>query len=265
MRKSAGPEGRLPDNGLTRRVKRATLHLSQHVMSNQSHLDLCRAYLNSAVGKNGTSQRPNKEGPVITISRAAGARGTSIAEEIIRKLDAHDSIDRLHPWTLFNQDLLQHVIDEHDLPKGTAEFFHEDRHEEIRNIIGEILGLHPGDYTTMRKMAETIRRISETGNTIIVGRGANFITMDIANSVHVRLVGSLERRTRHIADITGLSMPKAADEVARRDRGRKQYIKRIFKKDIDDPHFYDLVLNTDRFSNSQAADLIITALKQKMG
>ncbi|MGD7652959.1 MAG: AAA family ATPase [Verrucomicrobiales bacterium] len=233
-------------------------------MQQKSQLDLCHAYLRSAARRDGAKLRHRTGGPVITISREAGARGTSIAEEIIRKLDIHPTIERHFPWTLFNQDLLQHVIDEHDLPKGTASFFDEERHEHIRHLIGEILGLHPGTFTMMRKMAETTRKIAETGNSVIVGRGANFVTMDIARAVHVRFIGSPKCRTKHLAELTGLSLRDAAGERIRRDRGRKRYIKRVFKQDIDDPHFYDLIVNTDRLSNSQAADLIITALVQRM-
>ncbi len=228
-------------------------------------MDLCRAYLRAGAGDADGRRPPRKDGPVVTISRAAGARGNSVAEEIVRRLDAHRSIPKHRPWTLFNQNLLQHVIDEHCLPEGTVDYFPEDKHGEVRIIIGEILGLHSGTYTTMRKMAETIRRIAVAGNSVIVGRGANFITRDIGHSVHVRLVGSEEHRSRHFARISGLSQHKAEEEVVRLDRGRKRYIKKVFKEDIDDPLHYDLVLNTDRFTDIQAADLIITALERKIG
>lgn len=204
-------------------------------------------------------------GPVVTISRESGARGRSIAASLVERLGALHSIPRHFPWTLFDQNLIQHVIEEHGLPERTAEFFREDRApEEIRSIIGEILGLHPGTYNTQVKTAETIRRLGEAGNTVIVGRGGNFITADIKRSVHVRLVGSEAVRASHVAKREGISHEKAVSLIHQIDQARRRYIKRVFRKNIGEPVSYDIVLNTDHFTEEQAADLIIAALRQRM-
>ncbi len=235
-------------------------------MSHEIQVESCRAYLHSALL--GRERMPGRKesGPVITISRQSGARGNSLAAELAGKLTAARDIPRLRPWTVFNQNLIQHVIDEHHLPERTADYFHEDRRpEDVRAIIGEILGLHPGVYNTRSKTAETIRHLAEQGNTIIVGRGGNFITADIKRSVHVRLVGSETVRARHIARRDGLNHAEALAKVRATDRARKRYIKRVFSREIDDAEAYDLTLNTDRFSDEQAAELIISALRQRIG
>lgn len=217
------------------------------------------------VGKSRGDLAEKSPGPVITISRASGARGRTIAATLVQRLVALHSVPRHLPWTLFNQNLIQHVIEEHGLPERTAEFFREDRApEDIRSIIGEILGLHPGVYNTRVKTAETIRRLGEAGNTVIVGRGGNFITADIERSVHVRLVGSEAVRASHVARREGISHERAILMIHQIDQARRRYIKRVFRKNIDDPVDYDLVLNTDHFSDEEAADLIIAALLQRL-
>ena len=234
-------------------------------MRNEHLVESCRAYLNSSVaGKSRGDGGEKTSGPVITISRASGARGRTIAAVLVERLAGIRSLTRHLPWTLFNQNLIQHVIEEHGLPERTAEFFREDRApEEIRSIIGEILGLHPGVYNTQVKTAETIRRLGEAGNTVIVGRGGNFITADIGRSVHVRLVGSEAIRASHVARREGISHAKALEMIHQIDQARRRYIKRVFGKNIEDPVSYDLVLNTDHFTDEQAADLIIAALLQR--
>lgn len=236
-------------------------------MKHEQLVESCSAYLHSSIlGEHGGVEPKTWDGPVITISRASGARGGSIAQALVNRLQNNRSLPKGRPWTLFNQNLLQHVIDEHHLPERTAEFFHEDRNpEDVRTIIGEILGLHPGAYNTLSKTAATIRRLAEAGNTVIVGRGGNFITADIERSVHVRLVGSEPFRIRHVAKRDGLTLQQAAETVHRIDLARKRYIKRVFKKDIDDPLWYDLLLNTDHFTDGEAADLILFTLLQRMG
>lgn len=233
-------------------------------MKTDHQLDLCRAYLHSTAAPVNLAKGLQKDdGPVVTISRAAGARGSSIAKLLVGRLSNERAIPQLRPWTLFDQNLLQHVVKEHRLPENTAVYFPEDKPDEIRHTIGELLGLHPSITTTLRKIAETIRRISKAGNAVIVGRGANFITPDIARSVHVRLVGDEENRIRHFARRAGISEEKAAAEVAKIDRGRRRYIKSTFKRDIEAAGNYDLVINTDRFSDEQAAMLIAEALRMR--
>jgi hypothetical protein len=231
-------------------------------MNTTQQVDLCRAYLQSSAVPEGRSKGARKpDGPVVTISRAAGARGSAIAKVLVKRLADEPAIPHLRPWTLFDQNLLQQVIKEHHLPEKIAEYFPEDKPDEIRHMIGELLGLHPSAISTLRKIAETIRSIAKAGNAVIVGRGAGFITADIERAVHVRLVGSDAVRIHHFARRAGISEQQAAVEVAKIDRGRKRYIKSNFKRDIEDPRCYDLVINTDRFSDDQAASLILHALR----
>lgn len=234
-------------------------------MKSESYTDLCRAYLYSSdLAEKDPTRGTRQHGPIITISRAAGARGNSIADALVRRLEAEKPVPRRRPWTLFNQNLIQHVIQEHKLPEKTADYFPEDRPEEIRAFVAEVLGLHQGVYNTMVKTAETIRRIARAGNAVIVGRGGNFITADIPGAVHIRLVGSQACRIRHYATKLGISEAKAAGEVTRLDRARKRYIKTHFNKDIDDALHYDMVLNTDELTNEQAVDVIVAAIRAKL-
>jgi cytidylate kinase len=197
---------------------------------------------------------------VVTISREAGARGNSIAGVLVDRLQSNAAIKRRHPWTLFNQNLIQHVIDEHDMPPSSADYLREEGVGDISLMVSELLGLHPGVYNSIRRTAETIRRIAVAGNAVVVGRGGNLITADIRHSLHVRLIGSLAVRTAHYARRFQMSQHKGADEVVRIDRARKRYLKTHYRADVDDPLLYDLVINTDRLDDEAAAALIITAL-----
>ncbi len=234
-------------------------------MSGIKQLDLCRAYLKSTTSTDKPVGNAKKaDGPVVTISREAGARGNTIAEVLVERLQSERSIPHWHPWTLFNQNLIQHVIEEHSLPESAAGYLGETGTGDISLMVAELLGLHPGVYNTVRRTAETIRRIARAGNAVIVGRGGNVITAEIPHSIHVRLVGSKQTRTNHYAEYAGIPLAKAAAEVARIDRARKRYLKTHYLTDINDPLRYDLVLNTDRMSDAEAATLIVAALATRM-
>ena len=224
----------------------------------------CRAYL-YATSPTSSRRGPSRRllGPAVTISREAGARGNSIAKALVAELDASDVLPKYRPWTLFNQDLIDHVIKEHNLPERTADYFPEDKPEEIRTLIGEMLGLHAGTYTNVRKVAETVRRLAVTGNAIIVGRGANLVAANVKGAVHVRFVGDEKARIRHFARHHNLTSKAAAEEVARRDRARKRYLRANFGRDIEDARQYDLVINTCRFDDAAVARLVRGALEEK--
>jgi len=233
-------------------------------MKNQ--IDLCRAYLRSASGVESVPDAGVKSpGPVVTISRQAGARGNSIAVALVEILQKNRNIPCRHQWTLFNQNLIQHVINEHSLPQSAADYLTEDGGGDVSTMIAEMLGLHPGVYNTVRSTAESIRRIARAGGAVIVGRGGNIITADIFHSVHVRLVGSEKTRVRHYAEYMDISEDQAAGEVARSDRARKRYLKSHYDANIDDSRHYDLTINTDRFSNEDAAGIIVRALASRFG
>ncbi len=233
-------------------------------MNANAQAKLCRAFLYASSPDASRRKRSERHrGPVVTISREAGARGNSIAKALVPEIETSEVIPKYRPWTVFNQDLLDYCIREHNLPERTAEYFPEDKPEEIRNLIGEILGMHAGVYTNVHKVSESLRRLAEAGNAIIVGRGANLVTANVKHALHVRLVGDEKSRVRYFAELRNLTIQEAADEIAKRDRARKRYIKANFRRDIEDPYMYDLIINTDRFSNAAAARMIRCSLEEK--
>jgi hypothetical protein len=233
-------------------------------MKTDHQIDLCRAFVQSSSFWSEDIPQQKIEGPAITISQSAGARGNPIAAELVRQLRANSAIPRHRLWTLFNQRLVHQVVEEHGLPKSTVGFFPEDRAGHLMDMIGEALGLHPGVYTAVAKTAETVLRLAQSGNAVIVGRGGNFITRRLGMVLHVRLVGTLEVRIRSFAKIYKVSQDEAVKEVARRDRARKNYILENFRQDINDVTNYDLVLNTDDLSDSDAAQILSVALEAKV-
>jgi cytidylate kinase len=77
--------------------------------------------------------------------------------------------------------------------------------------------------------------------------------------LHVRLVGSLEKRVQRIQQLNALSSKAALGLVLREDRGRQRYLRKYFHRDIDDPLLYHLVINTDLMTCEGAAETIAHA------
>lgn len=192
--------------------------------------------------------------PTITISRMAGAGGHTVASNLAGYLEV--STPRHTPWTLFDRDLMEKVMEDHHLSKRLAESAPEDHRSMITDTLEELLGLHPNSWTLVRQTAETILHIARMGNVIIVGRGGNVVTARMSTAFHVRLIGSLENRTRWVMNVHGLDERSAQEFIKMKDDGRKRYLKKNFEKDIDDPLLYHLIVDTDLVSHREAARLI---------
>lgn len=193
---------------------------------------------------NNLKKRPREHKPFITISRESGAYGITMAEMLVEYLSKrerrHDAV-----WAVFDKELIKKVINENKLPEEYGQYFHEAAMPVIQNLMGEILGAHPPHETLVRNMSEVIYNIASLGYVIIVGRGANIITRSIAKGVHVRLVGSLEKRIIHMKEHLGVSEKEAKDYINKEDRDRRDYVKKYYKKDIDDIYLYDMIINLD--------------------
>lgn len=222
------------------------------------NLDRCLTFINCQLQPPGEAPKvyADEEHPrAITISRQSGSGAHVVAEKLADYLQAHAPSPSC-PWTVFDRNLVEKVIEQHNLPSRLARFMTEDRISEISDTMDELFGLHPPSWTLVHKMAETILHLAELGNVILIGRGANLITRKLSYVTHVRLVGSLEKRSNYIQELNQLSHKAALEFVRREDRGRSRFLKKYFAADVDDPLLYHMILNTDLVAYEEAARII---------
>jgi cytidylate kinase len=197
----------------------------------------------------------------VTISRQTGSGGHAVAELLAEYLQKH--IPKHCPWTVFDRNLVEKVLEDHHLPARIAQFMPEDRVSRIEDILDDLLGVHPPAETLVHKTTQTILHLAELGNVIIIGRGANVITSRLDYVFHVRLIGSLEKRAGRIQEVQHAGKAAALKFIRREDRGRQRYLKKYFGKKVDDPMLYHLTINTDLVSYQTAAEMIGSAVISK--
>jgi len=199
----------------------------------------------------------------ITISRQSGCGAHVFGEELAACLQA-----RLppgpRPWTLFDRNLVEAVLHDHHLPARLERFMPEDRASQLNDIIEDLFSLHPPTEVLVRKTSETILHLAELGNVILVGRGANIVTARLPGVIHVRLVGSIEERVGHMLRFDKIGRKEALARLEREDTGRRRYLEKYFRKNIDDPLLYHLIINTDLTTLPEAAHTVAhLALKRE--
>ena len=230
-------------------------------MNSTIDLEKCLSFINCHLQPTGSpfAGRRRRAYQTITISREAGAGGHSLAEKLVEALQ-NEEPQPTRPWTVFDRNLVERVLEDHNLPARLAKFMPEDHVSEMADTMDELFGLHPPSWVLVRKTSETILRLAAVGNVIIIGRGANVITSRIDHVFHVRLVGSLEKRVKRLQELNQLTYHQALHLAEKEDLARRRYLKQFFSKDINDPLLYHLVVNTDRVSLDEAASLVLLEL-----
>jgi cytidylate kinase len=231
-------------------------------MNTTSSFEKCLTYIGAQLGTKSQSRTSDGREPTITISRQAGAGGIPIADRLADYLREHGP-KTPRPWTVFDKNLVEQVLTDHNLPRALARYMPEDRVSQISDMVEELLGLHPPSWTLLRQTTETILRLAELGNVILVGRAANVISNKLENTFHVRLVGSPEIRVKLLQDFYRLSEKEALAFMKKSDQGRKRYVRRYFHQSLEDPLLYHLTVNTDRFSIEESTRLIGEAVLRK--
>ena len=193
--------------------------------------------------------------PSITISRQCGTGIDAIEKILVDYLDsADDSSDQ--GWALFNQSLVGKVIENGKLDQSVEPFLVENTKFPVLEAFEELLNLHPSNWTLFNHTASTIRKLCRMGGAIVVGRAGNFVTADLKNTFHVRLIGSDEFRIEYTANRYAMTLDDATEFVKESDKGRAKYVKRYAHADIDCSDCYHLIINTDNCREDSLAHAV---------
>ncbi len=222
----------------------------------------CKRYLESHSEKTSDKDKKKEIFPCITISRQTGSGSYEVSERLIKILDSK-SKESEQKWTYFNKELIQKVLEDHNLPQIVSNYIAESKYSHINDAVYELLGVKPSDWTLIQKTTETVLQIGRMGKAIIVGRGGNIITSKLPNAFHVRLVAPLEKRIEHVKQVFGFNRDKAVDYINKEDKARNHYLKSHFFREADDVTLYHIIINTGLLSYELAAQIIASAVIKK--
>ena len=191
--------------------------------------------------------------PLITISRQRGARGTAIAERIAYRFN----------YTLLHRDIIDRICESSGYKRRIVESLDEHTRSQMELwfeslTTGKLVDLN--DYA--RHLLEVVFGVSRLGGIVVVGRAANFI-IGPSRGLHVRVVGTPEFRIKNLVEFDKMSAGDAKHEIEKSDRERAEFVRKLIKHSIDDPQYYDLVINSDWITIEQAVSLVANAAMEK--
>jgi len=195
-------------------------------MIESAGLEHCLSFINCQLrdgGKSGTHAVGGVR-HTVTISRQAGCGALAVAQKLAEYLQSRSPKDAC-PWTVFDRNLMDKVLEDHNLPTRLARLLPEN---------------------TVSKM-------------ILIGRGGTVITAKLPHVLHVRLVAPLEKRVEYAHkeyNKFNLTRDQARKFCLNEDRGRERYLKKYFNADINDPLLYHMIINTGLVNYDDAAKMI---------
>jgi cytidylate kinase len=119
------------------------------------------------------------------------------------------------------------------------------------------------DTRYLQALKSVVRELAQSQSLVIYGRGGQFILGDYSQALHVLVVAPLEVRVKRVMQNLKLNQETAKQEIARFESSTRQFIKRYFQAELEDPVYYDLVINTKSLSFEDAASVVVDALSSK--
>ncbi len=189
--------------------------------------------------------------PVITISRTMGSGGNEIAAKLARVLGVE----------CYGKEILDAVAKRAKVDKALMNKLHE-RTSKASDawLYALVFGKNVTRDAYLQAVTSTMRGLYKLGG-VIVGRGGHIVLAG-RRVFRVRIIGSVEACARRIALQEHIDLAEAKKRVRESNRVRGQFMWNIFAVRANDPANFDLVINSDRFTDyDRIVELIVHGLQ----
>jgi cytidylate kinase len=200
---------------------------------------------------------------IITIEREYGCGAPQIAEKLAARLN----------WQLWDQLLTQEIARLANCKLSAVEQQEERRDPLYRRLLKSFalgsyegnMGVYPVemlDADSIHKFSErVVRHAAESGNCVIVGRGAQHFLQDRRDTLRFFLYAPREEKIRRLIT-EGNNQAHAEALVDTVDRERAAFIKNYFNTEWPNREVYHAMINTSA-GEETVVEAILSFLKQR--
>lgn len=183
---------------------------------------------------------------VVCLSREAGAGGGTVARQLGIRLG----------WKVYDHELVEAIAHGMQVPAEAARVYDELAPSLIQDWLLPLREEHYAPQEAyLDHLAKLVRAIGKAGDSILVGRGAAHL-LPRSETLSVRLIAPLPVRARRLAERLGVSLRTARRAARDLDSRHDRFVQALHRADPNDPHQYDLVLDTDRLGLPLVVDLL---------
>ncbi len=179
----------------------------------------------------------------VTISRQLGSLGREIARAVAERLD----------YKLVWRELINQAALRSGAPEAAL---------AIIDDLG-LLGLRPSPQACLayrNSVKQVLEELAAEGRVVILGRAGQVILHDAPKTLHVRVIAPLQLRASRVAERENISLENSVARIEASDKARRNYLRRCYQANWNDPEWYDLIINTEHVPVEAAAALITQAL-----
>ena len=202
-------------------------------------------------------------GTIITIGRQFGSGGHEIGRILARELGYEIYDKELLKMQAKNSGIAERVLESYDETPTSSLLYSivMDVYPSM-NYVGTSL-----NQQVYQAQYDTIRRLEQTGNCVIVGRGADYILRDYPDLVTVFIHADLEVRARRVAEFEHVSVEKAKDIVNKSDKKRASFYNFQTEKKWGHVSSYMLSIDSGALGYDGSVELIkkFVELKRQQG
>jgi len=191
--------------------------------------------------------------PLVTVSREFGALGAAMGRVVADKLG----------FSFWDQEIVHAIVEHTGAQETLLASLDERTRNRLEDLVTENLGPTVGTVAEyVRQVTRVVRTIERHGGAVVMGRGAYFFLAPDA-ALRVRVVCPEAARIARFAEREGIDKHEAERRVRKLERERRSFNKQYFGKEVDDPHHFDVVVNTGWTTPEAAADVVVAAYGAK--
>lgn len=197
---------------------------------------------------------------MVTLAALYGTGGVVIGPEVAQRLGV-DFLDRAIPASVAAQTGVPEEVvaaaDERPLSRG----------QRLLARLGRAPSLTAGPaqerwFLQEGEMRAQMRRFmadAARSGGVVLGRGGAIVLREVPQALHVYLGGPLQARIARAAEAEGVDRATAERRVKANDWARREYVRRAYGADGDDPALYHLMIDATAFSVEACVELIVAA------
>lgn len=182
---------------------------------------------------------------IITIGRQLAAGGREIGQMIAKRLNLH----------YFDKELLIESARESGIAHEM--FLRADEHYNLFT-----LALKTDNQRLFQFQSDTIRRLATEGNSLFMGRAADYILRDRDDLFSVFLTADIKDRIKRVMKHDNLNEQEATRFIKRTDRRRAAYYNFYTGRRWGEALGYDICINTSRLGIDNSVEIIVESINR---
>lgn len=190
--------------------------------------------------------------PVVSISRQRGTGGSYVARRIAEELG----------YNMFDRLALNAIVDNPEFLRRIVNALDENQRRQFDEWIGGSSARSGSNDDYFRKLHHTVAAIARHGGVVLVGRASNFI-LTLQTGFHLRVLAPESVRVKNLIEFSNVDDETALEAIRESDTERLAFVKDNFGYDINDPNYYDLIINRAFMGLEEVVKLALAGAHEK--